>query len=54
MGKYTATAPHLQSRAGNEILIKFKHGKLGGVENLVAELSITFHAKDLEVNVATY
>jgi hypothetical protein len=54
VGKYTATTSYHQGRARNEIPIKFEHGKLGGVEHLVTELSITFHAKDLEVNVTTY
>ena len=35
-------------------MIKFEHGELGGVKDLVTELSVTFHAKDLEVDIATY
>ena len=54
MGECTAVTFYLQIRTGNEILIELEHGKLGGVEDLVAELSITFHAKDLKVDVTTY
>jgi len=52
--KHTVTIPHLRSGSRNEILIKFEHSELGGVEDLVTELSVTFHAKDLEVDVAAY
>ena len=52
MGKYTVTTSYLQSSSRNKILIKFEHGELGGVEDLVTELSVTFHAEDLEVDVA--
>ena len=52
MRKYTTTTSYLQSNSGNEILVKFEHGELGGVEDLITELSVTFHAEDLEVDVA--
>ena len=52
--KCADTASYLRKRAGNEILVKFEHGKLGGVEHFVTELSVSFHAKDLKVDVTTY
>jgi hypothetical protein len=53
MEKYTVVTLYLQRMAGDEILIKFEHGKLGGVEDFVTEFSIAFHAKDLKVNITT-
>ena len=53
-GKHTVTTSYLQSRAGNEIRIEFEHSELRSVEDLVTELSVPFHAKDLEVNVTAY
>jgi len=52
--KCTITTPYLQSHAGNEPLIEFEHRKLGSIEDLVAELSVTFHAEDLKVDITTY
>lgn len=52
--KYTVATPHLQNCAGKEVLIEFEHGELGGVEDLVAELSITLHAENFEVNITPY
>lgn len=52
-GKYPETTSYLQRNAGNEILIEFEHGKLGGVKHLVTELPIPFDPKDLKVNVTT-
>ena len=54
MLEYTGTSSYLQRRAWNEILIKFEHGKLGSVEHLVAELSISFDAENFKVNVTTW
>jgi len=54
MEKYTVTTSYLQSHARGKILIEFEHGKLGGVEDLITELSVTFHAKDLKVDITTY
>ena len=54
MGKCAATTSYLQRHARDKILIKLEHGKLGGVEDLVTELSVTFHAKDLKINITTY
>lgn len=54
IGECTMVTLYLRIRAGDEIPIKFEHGKFGSVENLVAELSVTFHAKDLKVDITTY
>lgn len=54
VGKYTVTTSYLQSRTRDKILIKFEHGKLGGVEDFVTELSVTLHTKDLKVNITAY
>ena len=54
MEECTVVTLYLQIRTGDEIPIKFEHGKFGSVEDLVAELSVTFHAKDLKVDITTY
>ena len=38
----------------DEVGFKFEHRKLGGVEYFIAKLSISFHAKNLEVDITTY
>jgi len=53
-GKRSNTTSYLQSSSRSKILIKFEHGELGGVEDLVTELPVAFYTKDLEVDVATY
>ena len=54
MGNYAVVTWHLQIRPGDEILIELEHGKLGGVEDLVTELSVTLHTEDLKVDITTY
>ena len=44
---------HLGKRLRNERLVQLEHGELGGVKNLVAELAVALHAKNLQVDVST-
>ena len=37
----------------DEVSFKLEHRELGSVENLVAKLSISFHAKNLEIDITT-
>ena len=38
----------------HELLVKLEHRELGGVEDLVAELAVTLHTQNLEVDIASY
>ena len=37
----------------DKVRFKLEHRKFGSVENFVAKLSVSFHAKNLEVDVTT-
>lgn len=43
----------LGCRFRNKLLIELQHGKLRGIEDLVAELAVTFHTEDLQVDIAS-
>lgn len=38
----------------NEFFVKFQHGKLCRIEDLVAELAIPFHTKNFEIDVTAW
>ena len=38
---------------GSERLIELQHGEFSCVKDLVAELAVTFHTQDFEVDITT-
>lgn len=44
---------HLGNGLGHEVITKTEHSELSGIEDLVAELAITFYNLDVQVDITT-